>query len=210
MSEKRVSVRLVAEGGRQVRAELEGVGEEAFVACHDVRKVSHSLWGMPVRSDVNVNSAAPCGIAFRSCVAKLSDEFLQGFNVRVVKDWGYQFAFFAVAACNADILLELPLSAVCIPSGPSAVAVSSGCVLISSCSEVGGCKPCCLIPCDAIHLDLNSDGLLFHFFNLSGNFRIHFMYLHVVYFPFGMYIFALKAHNSKSFQRYILDKYLPL
>ena len=27
MAEKRVSVRLVAEGGRQVRAELEGVGE---------------------------------------------------------------------------------------------------------------------------------------------------------------------------------------
>jgi hypothetical protein len=27
MAEKRVSVRLVAEGGRQVRAELEGIGE---------------------------------------------------------------------------------------------------------------------------------------------------------------------------------------
>ncbi|MCA3451690.1 MAG: hypothetical protein INF92_15280 [Rhodobacter sp.] len=27
MTEKRVSVRLVAEGGRQVRAELEGIGE---------------------------------------------------------------------------------------------------------------------------------------------------------------------------------------
>lgn len=29
MAEKRVSVRLVAEGGRQVRAELEGIGEAA-------------------------------------------------------------------------------------------------------------------------------------------------------------------------------------
>ena len=90
-------------------------GYQLFVACHQVCKVSEGLCGVSVRSDVNVYSAASCCIAFRSCLAKFSDEFLQGFDVAVGEDRGYQFALFAVGSVNAHVFLEFPLSAVCVP-----------------------------------------------------------------------------------------------
>ena len=95
--------------------DFQGCGYQVFVACHQVCKVSEGLCGVSFCSDVNVYSAAPCCIAFCSCLAKSSDEFLQGFNVAVGEYRGYQFALFDVGSVNADILLEFPLSAVCIP-----------------------------------------------------------------------------------------------
>ena len=47
MAEKRVSVRLAAVGGKQVRAELEGVGdagEGCIVRCGCVSNVVEILW----------------------------------------------------------------------------------------------------------------------------------------------------------------------
>ena len=95
--------------------DFQGCGYQLFVACHQVCEVSEGLCGVSVCSDVNVYSAAPCCVAFCSSLAELSDQFLQKLNVAVVKDRGYKFALFAVWSADADILLEFPLSAVCVP-----------------------------------------------------------------------------------------------
>ena len=62
-----------------------------------------------------MDSAAPCRITLCTCVSELSDKLLQKFYIGVGEDRGYQFAFFIVRSRNADILLEFPLPAVCIP-----------------------------------------------------------------------------------------------
>ena len=69
---------------------FQGCCDQLFVACHQVCEVSECLCRVSFCSDVNVYSAAPCCIAFRSCLAKFSDEFLQGFDVAVGEDRGYQ------------------------------------------------------------------------------------------------------------------------
>ena len=38
--------------------------QKAFVACHDVRKVSEALWSVAIQSDVNVYSAHMDRVAF--------------------------------------------------------------------------------------------------------------------------------------------------
>ena len=54
---------------------------------------------------------------------------------------------------------------------------------------------------DVVHLNLNADGLLLHFFNLDSGLFVHNMYLPFGFamcvFPFGSDIFALKAHIIK-------------
>ena len=43
----------------------------------------------------------------------------------------------------------------------------SSCVFISACAEELGCDFCGFVPCDVVHLNLNTDCLLFHFLDLS-------------------------------------------
>ena len=143
---------------------------------------------MSVCSDVDVNSASPCCIALGSCLAKSSDKFLQAFHVLVFKDWRYQFAFFAVRSCNTDILLEFPFSAVRIPCAPCFVAISSCCVLVSACAEEISGKLGGFLTGNAVHLNLNADGLCFHFFNLLCGFLVHGVYLR---FLFSLYTYSL-------------------
>ena len=66
-----------------VAVELQCLCDQAFVACHDVGEVAERLRRVAVRSDVDVDSAAPACIALCACVAKLSAKLLQGFDVAV-------------------------------------------------------------------------------------------------------------------------------
>ena len=153
--------------------DFQSVGNQFFVACHDVCQISEALWCVAVCSDVNVNPCTDSCVADCSGFAKLSDQFLQGFDVLVFQDWGYQFAFFAVCSGNGNVSLKFPFSALCIPCWPGAVAVSACCVFVSVCSEEVGGKPCSSFSGDVVHFDFHSDGLVFHVFNLSFCFSVH-------------------------------------
>lgn len=143
--------------------EVQCACQEVFVACHDVCEVPKGLGRVPLGTDMNVNAAAPCGIAFGSSFAQVANQLLQGFHVSVGEDRRDHLAFFAVRSCDADILLEFPLASALIPSRPGAVAVAASGVLVPSGTEEGGCQPCGLLSGDAVHFDLDPDGLLLHF-----------------------------------------------
>ena len=96
--------------------DFQSICNQSFVACHDVCKVSEALRCVSVRSDVNMNSCPNLCVAYCSCLAKSSHKLLQDFNVAVCKNRRYHFAFFSITSCNADIFLEFPFSALCIPS----------------------------------------------------------------------------------------------
>ena len=143
--------------------EVQCACQEVFVACHDVGEVSKGLGRMPLGTDVNVNAAASCGIAFRSSFAQAADQLLQGVHVGVGEDRRDHLALFAVRSRDADILLKFPFPSALIPSRPGAVAVAASGVLVPSGTEEGGCQPCGLLSGDAVHFDLDPDGLLLHF-----------------------------------------------
>ena len=143
--------------------EVQCACQEVFVACHDVCEVPKGLGRVPLGTDMNVNAAAPCGIAFGSSFAQVANQLLQGFHVSVGEDRRDHLAFFAVRSCDADVLLEFPLASALIPSRPGAVAVAASGVLVPSGTEEGGCQPCGLLSGDAVHFDLDPDGLLLHF-----------------------------------------------
>ena len=133
------------------------------MACHDVRQVAQGFRVVAVCSDVDVNSAHSCGVALGAFVAKLAAKFLEAFNVCPGKDRGYQFALLIVRSGDAYVLLEFPFAALRVPCAPGAVTVSVCCAFVSVGSEVVSCNLGCNVSSDSVHLDLNSDGLLFHF-----------------------------------------------
>ena len=92
-----------------------GFRQEVFVACHDVGKVAERLWCVPFGTDVNMNAAASCGIAFRACLAEAANQFLQGFHVSVGEDRRDHLAFLIVWTGNAAVSLELPFPAALVP-----------------------------------------------------------------------------------------------
>ena len=143
--------------------EVQCACQEVFVACHDVCEISQCLGRVPLGTDVDVNTAASCGIAFGSCLAQAANQLLQGLHVNVGEDRRDHLAFLAVRARDADVLLEFPLASALIPSRPSAVAVAASGVLVPPGTEEGGCQPCSLLSGDAVHFDLDPDGLLLHF-----------------------------------------------
>ncbi len=143
--------------------EVQCACQEVFVACHDVGEVSERLGRVPLGADVDVNTAASGGIAFRSGFAEAANQLLQGFHVSAGEDRRDHLAFFAVRARDADVLLEFPLASALIPSRPSAVAVAASGVLVPPGTKEGGCQPCGLLSGDAVHFDLDPDGLLLHF-----------------------------------------------
>lgn len=73
--------------------EVQGACKQAFMACHNVCEVSQSLRCVTLGSDVNVNSAAPCSVAFRTRLAKSADKLLQGFHVCVGEYRGHHSHF---------------------------------------------------------------------------------------------------------------------
>lgn len=70
---------------------LDCFGDQRFVACHQVCKVSQALRCVSCCVDVNVNSAASGVVALCARLAKASDQLLQAFDVRVVQDRCDQF-----------------------------------------------------------------------------------------------------------------------
>ena len=153
--------------------QLEGLGQEAFVAGHDVCQVAESLGCVALRADVDVNSAAACRVALCSGAAKLAAKFLQAFDVGVGKDRGDHFALLIVGSADANIAGEFPLAALGVPSAPGHVAVAVGGVLNAAGSEEGGGDLGCFLAGDVVHLDLNADGLLFHLVDLVSGFLVH-------------------------------------
>ena len=59
-----------------VAVEFQGLGEEAFVACHKVRQVAERFGCVAVCADVAMNTAPVFGVAYRACVAKSAGNFL--------------------------------------------------------------------------------------------------------------------------------------
>ena len=157
------------------------------MARHKVGEVSQGLRCVSVCSNVNVYSGSDACMADCSGFAKLSYQFLQGFNVLVFQNRCNQFALFGIASCNADVFLEFPFSALCIPSRPSAVAVSAGGVFVSACAEMVGGKLCSSLSGDVVHLNLHANGLLFQVFNLSFCFSVHNVFLR----NFGLFFLSL-------------------
>ena len=150
-----------------VAVELQSLCDQALVACHDVCEVAERLRRVAVRSDVDVDSAAPACIALCARVSQLSAKLLQGFDVAVGEDRRDHLAFLIIGSVYGNVPLEFPLPAVCVPCAPSHVSVSACRVLVSACSEEVGCNFRCLAPLDAVHLDLDPDGLFLHLGNLS-------------------------------------------
>ena len=98
-----------------VMVEVEGFSQQALVAGHDVGQVAQGLRRVALGADVDVDSAAPGGVAFGARPAKPADEFLQGLHVGVGQDRGDQFALLAVGSVNAHVPLEFPLPALGVP-----------------------------------------------------------------------------------------------
>ena len=173
--------------------DFQGICNQPFVARHKVGEVSQGLRCVSVCSNVNVYSGSDACMADCSGFAKLSDQFLQGFNALVFQNRRDQFTLFGIASCNADVFLEFPFSALCIPSRPSAVAVSAGGVFVSACAEMVGGKSGSPFSGDVVHLNLHADGLLFQVFNLSFCFSVHNVFLR----SFGLFPFCCNHINSK-------------
>ena len=172
---KELSVNRSAVAAYAGAVKVEGLCEEALVACHDVCQVAKGFRCVAVGSDVDVNSAHSCGVALGAFVAKLAAKFLEAFNVCPGKDRGYKFALLVVGSGDAYVLLEFPFAALRVPCAPGAVTVAVCCVLVSMGSEEVCCNLGCGVSSDSVHLDLNSDGLLFHFLDKGCCSCVHFV-----------------------------------
>ena len=183
--------------------QLEGVGDQTLVARHDVRQVAERLRRVAVRSNVDVDSAAPAGVTLRAVVAKLAAKLLQGLDVLVVEDRGDQFALFAVRSLDADVSLEFPLAAGGIPSAPAIVTVAVGGVFPAACPEELGGQLRCSLAGDVVHFNLNADGLIFHLVDLVGGAFVHGLCLlesldFSGFFPLVVYIYHSKREKYQD------------
>ena len=66
--------------------DFQGICNQSFMARHKVGEVSQGLRCVSVRSNVNVNPSSDACVADCSGFAKLSDQFLQGFNVARISE----------------------------------------------------------------------------------------------------------------------------
>ena len=160
-----------------VAVDLDGFGKLPLVGCHDVHKVADGLRGVSVPANVNMHSASPCVIRPHSSLPQCPNQSLQEFQVIVVEDGADCFALLAVRSGNGYIFRELPFPVLTVPCAPGFVAVPAGGVFVAACSEVLGCGLCRLLSGDVVALDLNAEGLLLHFLNLSQNLLVHAVFL---------------------------------
>lgn len=176
-----LAVDLVEEGGincaavyfHAVAVQLEGIGEEAFVACHDVGQIAEGLGGVAFGSNVDVNTAASGGVALYSCMAELAAKLLKGFDIGVSQNRGDQFASLFVGAVDAGVPGEFPFPTLCIPCAPCEISVAVGGEFVASGSKKGGCHSGGVLAGDVVHLNLNPDGLLLHLGDLISDFLGH-------------------------------------
>lgn len=177
---KEILVNCVAVAVDAVAIEAQGRNQKALVACHDVGKVAEGLGAMFAQSDVDVDSAHMGRVALRSGAAEVADDFLQILNVTVAEDGRSHLGLFFIAiGVDAGVSGDFPFPALVVLASPSLVGAAdvANCVLRA---VVGGDGAAGFFSGDVIHLDLNADGLLLHFFNLDSGSFVHNMYL-----PFG-------------------------
>mgnify|MGYP001695027541 CR=1 FL=1 len=151
-----------------------GGDQEAFVACHQVGKVSECLRRVAALADVDVHAAHMGGVALCSCMAQSAQKFLQGRDVLVAEDGRDQFGLLrAAGGIDANVALEFPFASLSVPCAPCAVSVSVRCVRKASRAEEV-CRNARGIPAgNAVHLDFHPDGLPFHVCDLPCRFRFH-------------------------------------
>lgn len=130
-----------------------------FVRRHDVDQVlNFGAVESALAAYVNVYPCANRRIANRSCLAKGSEESLQGFNVIPTKDRGDQLALLCVRPFDANVPAELPLAAMRIPSAPSHVSVSCvGVSVVDRVSEKLCGKLRGILPGDVVHLNFYAE-----------------------------------------------------
>lgn len=177
---KEILVNRVAVAVDAAAVEAQGRNQKAFVACHDVGKVAEGLGAMLTQSNVNVDSAHMGRVALRSGVAEVADDFLQILNVAVAEDGRSHLGLFFIAvSVDAGVSGDFPFPALIVLASPSLVGAAD--VANRVLRAVVGCDGAAgFFSGDVIHLNLNADGLLLHFFNLDSGSFVHNMYL-----PFG-------------------------
>lgn len=177
---KEILVDRVAVAVDAAAVEAEGRNQKALVACHDVCEVAECLGAVFAQADVDVDSAHMGGVALRSGVAEVADDFLQILNVAVVEDRRSHLRFLFIAVgVDAGVSGDFPLPALVVLASPGIVAAADVAYRILR-AVVGGDGSAGFFSGDVIHLNLNADGLLLHFFNLDSGSFVHNMYL-----PFG-------------------------
>src|SRR5699024_5862846 len=153
--------------------QLQCVSNQAFMARHDVGKVPKALRRVTLRPNVDVDPAAPAGVAFCASVSELPAKLLQGCDIPVGQDRGDQLAFLVFRPRDVTVLLEFPLAPLAVPCTPGAVPVASGSILIPACTKVGSGNFGCLLAGNVVHLNLYPYGLLFHPCDLHCCFLVH-------------------------------------
>ena len=156
---------------------------------HDIDQVSDSLCSVVAFANVNVYSASAAWTTLCSRLAEQPNDILQGFDVVVGENRGDQFAFFCVRSVDTHIPLEFPNPALLVFASPAVISVLAGCVPCSG-SEVLSDLSCRLFSGDVVHLDLNSDGLVLHGFNLLSCFIVHGMFS----FVFSLFSLSVCAY----------------
>ena len=177
---KEILVDRVAVAVNAAAVKAKGRNQKALVACHDVGEVSKGLGAVFAQADVDVDSAHMGGVALRSGVAEVADDFLQILYVAVVEDRRSHLRFLFIAVgVDAGVSGDFPFPALIVLASPSVVAAADEAYRVLR-AVVGGDGSAGFFSGDVIHLNLNADGLLLHFFNLDSGSFVHNMYL-----PFG-------------------------
>lgn len=168
-----------------VAVKPEGRNQKALMACHDVCQIPQAVRRVVIQSNVDVDSAHMGWVAFCTLVPELAEDFLQVLDVIVAEDWRSHLGSFIIVLClNAGIPRDFPCATLVVFATPSLVSSAKVANRVFG-VEVGGDGLASLLPCDVVHLHLNADGLLFHFFNLGSGLFVHNMYRPLrVCFPF--------------------------
>ena len=145
--------------------EVECFFDQGFMACHDVDQIPQGFCVVAVGSDMDVHSATVLRVGNGSAFAKGSDQLLQGFDVFVVKNRGDHFGLLAEGVLDADVLHDLPGSALVVFAGVAVVAAAlmfDGVFGVEVfCDHLDGC-----LAGDACHFDLDPNRLFLHVFDL--------------------------------------------
>ena len=150
--------------------EVEGVNQQALMACHDVCQVPQGPGRVTVGADVDVYSASVLRVADGSGVAKLSGDREQVLQIVVGEDRGGQLG--GMSAVDAGVAHGLPSAALPVFAAPNIVAAAIVAYRVLG-AEVSGDHLGGFLSGDVAHLKLDPDGLLFHFLNLPGNLIVH-------------------------------------
>lgn len=184
-SAKEIRVNRPAVVADAVAVKPEGRNQKALMACHDVCQIPQAVRRVVIQSDVDVDSAHMGWVAFCTLVPKLAKDFLQVLDVIVAEDRRSHLCSLIIVLClYAGIPCDFPSATLVVFATPSLVSSAKVANRVFG-VEVGGDGLASLFPRDVVHLHLNANGLLFHFFNLVSGLFVHNMYRPLrVCFPF--------------------------